>query len=201
MNERLASGPFTDRTVVATATSTPGAGTWRDVTATLAANIEFGAVGGMTPYATIGGGFVSRRGAQPAVTLVGRYTAKILGSVPIDETDRVTFRGVANTAPAIVIGAGLARATAGRLTIRLDARLIAANRTIGASIDAAPTVTTGTPADFIESFTNPSIQFSNNASTGRRSSLSGDALDHVKVAGSTRLQARALVTFGIAFRF
>ncbi len=63
------------------------------------------------------------------------------------------------------------------------------------------TVATGTPADFIESFTNPSVQFSNNASTGRQSTLSGDALDHVNVAGGTRLQTRALVTLGIALRF
>lgn len=197
----LASGPFTNRTVVATATPTPGGGTWRDITATLAANMEFGAIAGLTPYATLGGGFVTRRGSQPSVSLTGRYTARILGASPIDETDRVTIRGVASNAPAAVIGAGLSRTLGGRLTFRFDARLIAANRTIGANIDAAPLVATGTPADFIESFTNPSIQFSNNSATGRRSTLSGDALDHLDVTRSTRLQARGLITLGVGLRF
>ena len=196
----LGSGPFTNPSVVATVTPTPGGGSWRDVTATLAANIELGSIGGLTPYATIGGGVITRHGAQPAVSLVGRYTAKILGSVPIDETDTVTIRGAARAAPAIVFGGGLTRSV-GRVSLRLDGRFLAAHRTIGANLDAAPRVTTGTPADFIESFTNPSVQFSNNPSTGRRSTLSGDVLDHVEVARSTRLQARVLVTLGIAFRF
>lgn len=198
-SELLASGPFTNRSV--TATATEGGGSWREVTASLAANIEFGSIAGVTPYATVGGGFVTRRGTQPSIALTGRYAAKILGSVPIDETDRVTVRGVARNAPAIIVGAGLARTIGTRLTFRVDARLVAANRTIGANIDAAPSVLTGTPADYIESFTNPSIQFSNNASTGRRSSLSGDALDHLDVARSTRLQTRGLVTVGFGFRF
>ncbi len=201
MTELLASGPFTNRTVVATATPTPGAGSWRDVTATVAANVELNAIGGFTPYATLGGGVVTRTGAQTAVTLVGHYTARILGAVPIDETDTVTIRGVAHTAPAIVVGAGLKSGLGRRFSLRLDGRLVAANRTIGANLDARPRVTTGTPADFIESLTNPSVQFSNNPSTGRRSTLSGDILDHAEVARSTRLQARVLVTLGIAFRF
>ncbi len=198
-SELLASGPFTNRSV--TATATQGGGSWREITTSLAANIEFGSVAGLTPYATVGGGFVTRRGTEPSVSLTGRYAARILGSVPIDETDRVTVRGVARNAPAIIIGAGLTRAIGSRLTFRLNARLVAANRTIGANIDASPSVATGSPADYIESFTNPSIQFSNNTSTGRRSSLSGDALDHLDVARSTRIQARGLVTVGFGFRF
>jgi hypothetical protein len=201
MTELLASGPFTDRTVVATMTPAPGSGAWRDVTATVAANIDLKAMGGVTPFVTLGGGVVTRTGAEPAVTLAGHYSAKILGSVPIDETDTVTIRGIAHTAPAITIGGGLSGRLGDRIGLRLDGRLIAANRTIGADLDATPHVTTGTPADFIESLTNPSIQFSNNPSTGRRSSLSGDALDHVEVARSTRLQSRVLVTLGAAFRF
>lgn len=199
MTSLFASGPFSGTSV--TATATPAPGSWREVTASLAANIEMGSFAGLTPYATIGGGVVTRTGTEAAMSLVGHYTTKIVGSVPIDETDRVTIRGTANTAPAIVAGAGIARTIANRLSLRLDARVIAANRTISANIDAAPSIAAGTPAGFIESFTNPSIQFSNNPATGRRSSLSGDAFDHLAVATSTRLQVRGLVTLGIAVRF
>ena len=199
MTSLFASGPFTNTSV--TATATPQNGSWRDVTATVAANVDLREIGGFTPTLTVGGGMVTRTGIQSAVSLEGRYRTRILGVVPIDETDRVTIRGEARTAPAIVVGAGLSHRVAGRLSLRLDARLVATNRTILASIDAAPSVTSSTPADYVESFTNPSVQFSNNLSTGRRSSLSGDALDHAEVARSTRLQARALITLGIAFRF
>jgi hypothetical protein len=199
MTSLLASGPFTGTNV--TATATPLSGSWRDVTTSVAANVELNPIAGLTPSVTLGGGFVMRTGTQSAVSLEGRYRTRILGAVPIDETDRVTIRGEARNAPAIVIGAGLSREVASRLRLRLDARLIAANRTIASNIDASPTVASGTPADFIESFTNPSVQFSNNASTGRLSTLSGDALDHADAARSTRLQARVVVTIGVAFKF
>ena len=199
MTSLFASGPFSG--TVVTATATPAAGSWRELTTSLAANVEMGAIAGVTPYVTIGGGVVTRMGTGAAMSLAGHYTTTILGSVPIDETDRVTIRAAANTAPAIVAGAGLSRTIADRLSLRLDARVIAANRTISANIDPAPSVTDGTPSGFIESFTNPSVQFSNSPATGRRSSLSGDALDHLAVDSSTRLQVRGLVTLGIAVRF
>jgi len=199
MTSLFASGPFTGTSV--TATATQAGGSWRDVTATLAANVELDAIAGLTPSLTLGGGFVTRTGTEPTVTLEGRYRTKILGAVPIDETDRVTIRGEASTAPAVVFGAGLSRAIAGRLSLRLDTRMMVANRTISTTLDATPTVASGAPADYIESFTNPSVQFSNNAATGRVSSLSGAALDHADVARSTRLQARVIITLGVAFRF
>lgn len=199
MTGLLASGPFSGTTVGATASFAQAR--WRDVTTTLAGNLEFGQVAGLTPSLTIGGGFVMRTGQQPEITLNGHYQTKILGVVPIDETDRVTIRSVAGNAPVIVAGAGLSRTFADHLTFRVDGRMYATNRIIRTNIDASPLIVNGTPADFIESFTNPSVQFSNNTSTGRRSSLSGDVLDHVEAARSTHLQARMLLTFGLAIRF
>lgn len=194
----LASGPFTNTSV--TATATPSSGSWREVTTSLAANIDLGTWSGLTPYATVGAAYVSRQGTQASVSLEGRYRTRILGGSQIDETDRVTIRGEARNAPAFVAGGGVTR-RAGNISLRLDARAIMANRTISASVDASPLVATSTPADYIESFTNPSIQFSNNALTGRRSTLSGDAFDHVDVTRSTRLQVRGIVTLGLAIRF
>lgn len=199
MTALFGSGPFSGTAV--TATTTTAGGAWRDLTATIAANIELNPMAGITPTLTLGGGVVTRTGTQSAITIDGRYRTRILGTVPIDETDRVTVSSTANTAPVVVGGLALSRSIADRLILRVDGRIVAANRTVAAYLDATPSVSVGSPADYIESFTNPSVQFSNNTSTGRRSSLSGDALDHVEVARSTRLQTRALVTFGVAFRF
>jgi hypothetical protein len=199
-SELLASGPFANRSVTATAATEGGA--WRDVTSSLAANIELAPAAGLTPHLTLGGAWVWRTGTAASLRLTGRYAARILTPTgpPIDETDAVVIRSDAGAGPGLVVGAGVSRA-AGRVSLRLDARLIAANRTISANVDASPSVASGTPADFIESFTNPSIQFSNNATTGRRSTLSGDPFDALAMARSTRLQVRALITVGAALRF
>ena len=52
------------------------------------------------------------------------------------------------------------------------------------------------PAGFVESFTNPAIQFSNDPSTGRRSTLSAPALQGFEVF-SGGIQTRTLVTVGV----
>ena len=199
MTGLFASGPFTGTSV--TATTTLPETSYRDITISVAANVELTPVAGVTPYMTLGGGVVTRVGTTPQLTIEGHYRTRILGGSPIDETDRVTIRSTSATAPGLVVGGGFARTIADHVALRLDARLFAANRTVSTSLDATPSVATGTPADFIESFTSPSVQFSNNASTGRKSTLSGDAIDHLDVARSTRLQLRGLVTFGVAIRF
>jgi hypothetical protein len=198
-NELLASGPFTNRSVSAIAAS--DAGEWREITTSLAANIELGRSARFMPYLTMGGGWIARTGAQQTISLTGQYSARIAGVVPIDESDRVTVRARASNAPAIIAGAGVTSAAGGRVVFRIDARVITANRSIGATVSADPLVVSASPADYIESFTNPSIQFSNNASTGRQSTLSGGAIVDYPVARSTRLQARGLITFGIGIRF
>ena len=71
----------------------------------------------------------------------------------------------------------------------------------GVRLDAAPAVTTGAPAGFIESFTTPSIQFSNDVSTGRQSSLSGAALDDFPLFKGSGIQTRLLITVGVFTRF
>jgi hypothetical protein len=67
-------------------------------------------------------------------------------------------------------------------------------------LDATPTVTRGTPAGFIESFTNPAIQFSNDPSIGRVSSLSGAPLQGVEVFKGGVI-ARTIIGVAIARRF
>ena len=83
----------------------------------------------------------------------------------------------------------------------IDGRVYVSRETLSLRVDSAPTVTTGTPAGFIESFTTPAVQFSNNTSTGRASSLSGTPLNGFKAFTTSGVQLRYAVTAGIFFRF
>ena len=67
-------------------------------------------------------------------------------------------------------------------------------------VDATPSTTRSGPSGFVESFTNPGVQFSNDPSTGRRSTLSAPALQGFAVF-SGGFQARTLLTVGIVRRF
>ena len=97
-------------------------------------------------------------------------------------------------------GGGVRRAVTDRWGLRIDARLLIGPATNVVAVEAAPSVTTGTPAGFIESFTYPNVQFSNNASTGRRSTLGPPPLDdEVVFKGGWQLRGRA--TVGLYFLF
>ena len=61
-------------------------------------------------------------------------------------------------------------------------------------------MTPGSPAGFIESFTYPSIQFSNNPSTGRVSSLGAPGLSGFS-ALTGGVQLHGLVVIGLYARF
>jgi hypothetical protein len=81
----------------------------------------------------------------------------------------------------------------------LDARVLTGPNTTSVRAYASPTMVTGSPAGFIESFTYPNLQFSNNASTGRLSTLSG-SLDDVEVFRGGWV-TRGRVTAGLYFSF
>ena len=64
-----------------------------------------------------------------------------------------------------------------------------------------PTLAPGTPEGCIESFTTPAIQFSNNRTTGRESSLTGAPLQGFKAFSTAGLQTRYIITAGLFVRF
>jgi hypothetical protein len=194
----LASGPFTDVDVQASSAS---GGSAREIAATGALIYELGPAGGFAPYLTFGGGVITGAGGGAAVTLEGRYRFRILGEVPIDETDRVTIRHESRTTLTGVVGAGLRRDVTDRWGVRVDGRVLIGPRTTRVLIDTDPAIAQGTPADFIESFTTPSIQFSNNPSTGRESTLGGPPLRDFEAFTADGLQARVLITAGVFVRF
>jgi hypothetical protein len=194
----FASGPFTRTTVTAQGTATPGSGTETFYTAAL--NRDVAHLAALQPYVTLGAGIAVPRGTLPSALLEAHYATAILGEVPIDETDMVSVRFTRSTALAIVAGGGVRRALSANWSLRLDARLLLGPDATRVTIDATPSVVRGAPAGFIESFTNPAIQFSNDPSTGRVSTLSGAALHGVEVFNGGWL-ARTLVGVAVSRRF
>lgn len=194
----LGSGPFSG--VAVDATSTADEGSYRETSATAALNVHWRTAHALRPYATAGGGVLFGSGSLPAAQLSAGYRFSILGEVPIVETDTVALRYERPASFVIVLGGGLAHALSDVWALNVDARVLFGPDRTSIVLDAAPTNTRGTPAGFIESFTNPAVQFSNDPSTGRRSTLSAPALNNVEVySGGTR--ARVVVSVGLTRRF
>jgi hypothetical protein len=198
MGDLLATGPFTAVAIDAGVTSAEGRR--RETAMTIALNRRFGSPGGFAPYATFGGGVAVGGGTRPSVAIDAGYRFRVLDDVPIDESDTVTVRYDSGTAYVIVLGGGVQRAFSDRWGLRIDARVLLGPDATRVIVDAAPSSVRGTPAGFVESFSSPAVQFSNDPSIGRVSSLSGPGLDSFEVfKGGTR--ARTLITVGITRRF
>jgi hypothetical protein len=197
--ELFSSGPFSPSKVT-TAGGVMHA-PYDEGSVTVAVNHDVGRLGAWQPYATLGAGIAFPSEAVFAAGSVqARYTTSILGEAPIDETDRVDVSFARPKSVVAVLGGGVRRDLSARWAIRFDARWLIGPDTTRVTIDAQPTVARGTPAGFIESFTNPAIQFSNDPSTGRVSSLSGAPLHGVEVFHGGVI-ARTLVSAAIALRF
>lgn len=195
----LATAPVSDVEVDAALVESSAAG--REVAITAAIVATGNPFGSFVPYVTLGGGLLAGVGDLPSVTLEGHYRFRVLGEVPIEETDRVTLRWQHRRAFVAVIGGGLRRDVSDRWGVRFDGRVLVGRHGTEFLLDASPQSVTGMPADFIESFTNPAIQFSNNASTGRESTLSGPGLNAFDAFSANRFRARVVVTVGLFFKF
>ncbi len=194
----FSTGPFSGAT--ASATAVTGNGSGQQVVGTGSIRVPFAPRLHLVPYLTLGAGVLARLGQLPSATITGTYQALAVTSVPINETDRVVVRYSQGASAVAVLGAGVRRAVSSHWGVDLDARLFVGPQPVKVLLDANPSVAQGQPAGFIESFTYPSIQFSNNVSTGRSSSLSGPALQGF-AAFSGGVQTRALVTLGVYVRF
>ncbi len=193
----FASGPFADPAVDAIVTAREGSG--RDVAVTVGVERRLGGGAALQPYATVGAGALFFTGNGASVTLEGRYRADIAASVPIAETDRVTIRNARGAEPVGVFGGGVRRSLSSRWGLRVDARVTIGRSTSRLVVDASPDVAVGTPAGFIESGTSPAVQFSNNPTTGRTSSLSGQLRD-VTLVPASGISTRVLLTVGVFWR-
>ncbi|HUF48761.1 MAG TPA: hypothetical protein VMM93_13170 [Vicinamibacterales bacterium] len=196
----LATGPFVAPAVSATSDVTSG-GVGRDILATVSAVYHWPGRSSVVPYMLLGAGIWTHTGDLPTAALDARYDFSILGLVPIAERDQVVLRFEQDPTFTGVVGGGVRQALSARWGFQVDGRLFLTRSSARLHLDATPTVVTGLPAGFIESFTSPAVQFSNNSSTGRRSSLSGPALENVEVFNGSGMQTRLLVTAGVYVRF
>jgi len=194
----LATGPFS--AVVTNATATADVRRRRDFMVTGAVNARVGRIGRFDPYVTFGGGVVGGTGGLPSATLEGRYRFSALGIVPIEESDRVSLRYGRTSTWTGLAGAGVRRDVSPAWGWRADLRVMFGPDTTRVLFDAQPGNARGTPVSFVESSTNPSIQFSNDPSTGRQSTLSPPGLNGFQAfKGGT--QVRTIATIGIFRRF
>jgi hypothetical protein len=194
----LASGPFTGASVVANASTQ--AGSRRDIALTGALVRTFRPLRALAPYVTVGAGVIAGIGSMPSASLEARYRFSVLGELPIDESDRLSFRYARGAAFIAVLGGGMRRDLSSDWGVRIDARVLLGPDPTRVVVDAQPSSVRGVPAGFIESFTNPGVQFSNDPSTGRRSTLSGPGLQAADVF-TGGFHARTIVTVGITRRF
>jgi hypothetical protein len=175
-------------------------GASREIATTGALVWRFRPEGRWSPYATFGGGVLTAAGDLPSLTVQDSYHFLILNSVPIAESDRVVLRYEREAAPIAVVGGGLRRAISAHWGLSVDGRVFLGGHSPRLLLDASPAVTTGTPAGFVESFTNPAIQFSNNTSTGRQSTLSGATIQGFEAVSAGR-DTRFIFTVGMFRRF
>lgn len=197
LGQILATGPFAGISVSATESVRDGSAV--EIALTGALVTDFAPWGAFTPFVVTGGGVLLHAGDAPAVELEGRYRALIDGVAPIDETDRLTVEYGDRTVLVAVLGGGVHRTLSPRWGLRLDARVLLGPRTTRVALDATPAVAISTPARFIETFTYPNLQLSNNPTTGRESTLSGtlDGFDAFTGGWQTRFR----LTAGLVVRF
>jgi hypothetical protein len=198
MNALLDGGPFSDRIVETD--SAAHAGSNRELAITAAAQRRFTRAAGLVPYVTFGAGMLTGTGDLPSVTLTAHYRFTILDEVPIEETDRVTIRYSTGTAFVGVLGGGVRRPMGAGWGLQADGRVLIGPQRTRLLLDAQPEHVRGTPADSIETATNPSMQFSNDPSIGRASTLSG-SLDGFEAFKGSGVQTRVLMTFGVFLQF
>ena len=198
MTALLGEGPFTSPVVDARSSTIHGAN--REIVVTGGATYRFPERGGFVPYLSFGGGVLSGTGDLPSMTLTGTYRFRILDEVPIEEVDRVTLRYTQRTGFVGMFGAGVQRIVGAGWGLQADGRVLMGPSRARLLIDADPAVVRGTPADSTETTTSPSIQFSNDPSIGRVSTLSG-ALNGFEAFKGSGIQTRILITFGVFMTF
>lgn len=195
--EILSSGPFTSTAVTAGVTTATGSAHEFVLTGALSADAR--PFGKFVPYGTAGGGLLRQSGDLASATFTGNYNFRIGGTVPISETDAASIDYRGKTTWVVLFGGGVRRDISPKWGIRMDARVLLGPNPTSVEITATPSRLSSAPAGFIESFTYPSLVFSNSDSTGRVSTLSGRE-DGVEVfTGGWQMRTR--VTFGAFWRF
>jgi hypothetical protein len=196
----LATGPFTNSNVTSTADIRKGSG--HQVLTTGVLTVDLVTRGRLIPYVSGGGGVVTAAGNNPTAAITGTYSFSIAGVAPINETDHITLRVVDRGRSGVaVFGGGIRFAASPRWGVRVDVRASAGGGKTDTVVDASPAIVTGSPAGFIASATNPSVQFSTVPGTTLLSNLSGPAINGLKTFSTSGSAVRTNVAAGIYWRF
>jgi hypothetical protein len=194
------SGPFGDATVGATQVISTREGHQTFATGTL--NINLRTEGAFIPYLALGGGVRSSIADTPGATLEGSYAFEVSSAWRARETDRVTVRHDAGGHGVVgVVGGGVKLMASRRWGIRIDARLHLGDAVGRTVLDADPDVLTATLAGQVSSITSPSLQLSNNPSSGFPSSLSGPEVTEFTTFGLDGFRSQISLSGGLLWRF
>ncbi|MEO6222880.1 MAG: hypothetical protein ABIP90_06490 [Vicinamibacterales bacterium] len=152
-------------------------------------------------YVSGGGGVIRNSGDNPQAILNGRYSFRLFGAFPMDETDRVvvTVNQQKNSAMGMV-GGGLTYDFSSSSGLRADVRLLLNSTKDVTTMTAAPSVAALNPTQVLPTATNisPGLQFS--TQSGVRSTLSGPNANFTLFTGSG-LSKQISFTLGIFKRF
>ena len=202
--ELFDSGPFASVNVTTQMASAGGSA--RELLLTGALNWQFGSGKSFAPYLTFGGGLVAGMGDLSSIELTGSYEFMIVSQTgalvgPYHETDQMRMRFERGRSFVGLAGGGVRRDMSDRWGFRIDGRFLIGQENSRLLIDASPDVRLTSSGDFIESLTNPNIQFSNSPATGRQSTLSGEPIEGFVAFKATGIQTRVLVTVGVFVSF
>jgi uncharacterized repeat protein (TIGR03803 family) len=193
-------GQFSDTTMSSVRTGQLDNG--HQIVATGAINVALKTAGKVIPYITVGAGVSSNSGTAASAGLVGDYRFSLGGVTPFHETDSVTVRYTAPDQTAVgVLGAGVKYQMSPHVGLRFDYRTYLGPNRDTTVLDGHPVVSTLTPAGSGASATTPGIQFSNDASIGIQSSLSGPKITDFRTFAGSGMQRHARLTFGLFWRF
>jgi hypothetical protein len=175
----------------------------RQVVSTGAVSINLRTRGRLIPYATVGGGVLSRFGDLPGATIVGNY--RLLFSAflaPINETDSATVREDRASHALGLFGGGVRWHASPRWGVRFDAREQVSANTTRTLVDANPTAAPGLPMTvFPVSAFPPTVALQFSTIPAIRSSLSGPALAGYEAFRGSGLQSHFSVSAGLFWRF
>jgi len=162
-------------------------------------NIRLTRPGRLGTHVSAAAGRVTNGGETPEVRLRGHYQFRFLGEFPFNESDSVMIRFIDRQHALVgLVGGGMTYDLGARHGIRADARVQITGNKIETSVDAVTTRSTGTPALFLPSETDPSIQFSN---VNAISSSLGGRLTELTTFTGDGLDTRLLVSVGYFVRF
>lgn len=195
----LNSAPLTNLNVSSTVTPTDAANSRTRVTGAL----KFAVFKGTRLEAHIlgGAGAVMNSGKTPEATLLGKYSFRLFGTSPMDETDRVVLRITQpKNSLAAVIGGGLSYDLSSRSGLRAEVRMYLSSNDTVTTLTTTPVVLTAPPVAVLSTATaiSPGLQFS--TQSGVRSTLSAPGTTVTLSTGSGRNRNTSF-TIGLFRRF